>query len=91
MTAPRAAQSGWAPLPGWGGAYEVELHSGRARSVDRWTVDRLGRCRFHRGRELKTNRGGAVTLSHRAARRPFTRAQLIATAEAGQQGTHRDY
>lgn len=78
----------WAVLPGWGGAYQVELHSGRARSVDRHNVNTLGRRRLLRGVELvQCGPAGCVTLSHRGVRRTFTAARLIELAE---QGAHRD-
>lgn len=62
----------WAPLPGWGGNYEVEVHSGRCRSVDRYVVSTTGQRRLLRGVEL-TQCGpcGVVTLSHRGVRRVF--------------------
>jgi hypothetical protein len=73
----------WAPLPGWGGNYEVELRSGRCRSVDRCSVNILGQRRLLRGVELAPcGRSRNVTLSHRGARRTFTPAGLRALAGA---------
>ncbi|SHZ99975.1 Uncharacterised protein [Mycobacteroides abscessus subsp. abscessus] len=73
----------WAPLPGWGGGYEVELHSGRCRSVDRYNVNTLGQRMMLRGVELRQcGRSKVVTLSHRGARRTFTPAKLVELAAA---------
>lgn len=73
----------WVTLPGWGASYEVELHSGRARSRDRFSVNTLGQRRRLRGVELlPCGRSGIVTLSHRGARRSFTARRLQAMARA---------
>jgi hypothetical protein len=45
------AVESWAPIPGWPG-YEQSTR-GRVRSLDRIVVDRLGRPRRLRGRELR--------------------------------------
>jgi len=67
----------WAELPGWGGSYEVELHSGRTRSRDRYSVNTRGQKRFLRGVELAPcGRSGVVTLSHKGVRRTFTAERL---------------
>lgn len=80
----RAAIELWAPLPGWGGSYEVDLKSGRTRSRERYSVNTLGYRRLLRGIELtRCRRAGTVTLSHRGVRRSFTAGRIVAMALAG--------
>lgn len=83
MTDP--SESEWAPLPGWGQAYQVELHSGRCRSIDRHVVSTTGQRRFLRGVNLlPCGPSGVVTLSHKGARRVFTARRLRELATAHQ-------
>lgn len=75
----------WARLRGWGGAYEIELASGRVRSRDRTVVDALGRVRRLRGVELAPQspvRGGGprVCLCVKGYRRTMPICELLRQA-----------
>lgn len=53
----------WLPVVRYGGLYEVS-HHGRVRSLDRFTVDTLGRRRFYPGRVLSPCLNGSHTGSY---------------------------
>ncbi len=62
----------WVPLSDEWPGYEIELHTGVVRSVDRIVVDTLLRPRRLRGRTLKHTAarwGDSVTLSRGGQRR----------------------
>lgn len=100
MNAPESLEV-WAPIAGYGGAYEVSSH-GRVRSLGRMTrTNRFAAQRFRPGAELKLSldRKGYLqcTLSHDGQSRTIRVHRLVALAFVPQSSAdrghvnHRDY